>query len=140
MKELLREDSQMIFPETWKYTYKRKREFHSGLEQEQQAYNKNMKSKIIFFKNESTNYQHIEQYLKKIAKGFQKIQIDDKKLGGMPVIKNTRIPVSLIVACFKDEMTIQEICKEYQLTEEDVITAMEYVIEILDTPYQEGLE
>ena len=25
MKELLREDSQMIFPETWKYTYKRKR-------------------------------------------------------------------------------------------------------------------
>ena len=75
MKELLREDSQMIFPETWKYTYKRKREFHSGLEQEQQAYNKNMKSKIIFFKNESTNYQQIEQYLKKIAKGFHKATI-----------------------------------------------------------------
>lgn len=140
MKELLREDSQMIFPETWKYTYKRKREFHSGLEQEQQAYNKNMKHRIIFLKNESANYQQIEQYLKKIAKGFQKIQIDEKKLGGMPVIKNTRIPISLIVACFKDEMSIEEICKEYQLTEEDVITAMEYVIEVLDTPYQEGLE
>lgn len=58
----------------------------------------------------------------------------------MPVIKNTRIPVSLIVACLKDEMTIREICEEYKLTEEDVEKAMEYVIEILDVPYQEGLE
>lgn len=70
------------------------------------------------------------------------IQINEKKLGGMPVIKNTRIPVSLIVACLKDEMTIREICEEYKLTEEDVEEdvekAMEYVIEILDVPYQEG--
>ena len=58
----------------------------------------------------------------------------------MPVIKNTRIPVSLIIACLKDEMTFQEICDEYRLTQKDIEEAMEYVIEILDTPYQEGLE
>ena len=56
----------------------------------------------------------------------------------MPTVKNTRIPVSLIVACLKDEMTFQEICEEYKLTEEDIEKAMEYVIEILDVPYQEG--
>ena len=75
-----------------------------------------------------------------MAKIFTQIQIDEKKLGGMPVIKNTRIPVSLIIACLKDEMTFQEICEEYKLTKEDIEKAMEYVIEILDVPYQEGLE
>ncbi len=56
----------------------------------------------------------------------------------MPVIKNTRIPVSLVAACLKDEMTIQDICEEYRLTKQDIEAAMEYVIEILDVPYQEG--
>ena len=37
-------------------------------------------------------------------------------------------------------MTFQEICEEYKLTKEDIEKAMEYVIEILDVPYQEGLE
>lgn len=56
----------------------------------------------------------------------------------MPVIKNTRIPVSLIIAYLKDEMTFEEICEEYKLTGEDIEKAMEYVIEILDVPYQES--
>lgn len=38
----------------------------------------------------------------------------------------------------KDEMTVQDICEEYRLTKQDIETAMEYVIEILDVPYQEG--
>ena len=37
-------------------------------------------------------------------------------------------------------MTIEEICEEYNLKTNDIEEAMEYVIEILDTPYQEGLE
>ena len=47
---------------------------------------------------------------------------------------------ALIIACLKDEMTFQEICDEYRLTQKDIEEAMEYVIEVLDTPYQEGLE
>lgn len=90
--------------------------------------------------NRYANYQQIEQYFKKVAKKFHHVQIDEEKLGGMPVINRTRIPVSLVVACLKDEMTIQEICEEYQLTEEEIQNVMDYVIEILDTPYQEGLE
>ena len=53
------------------------------------------------------------------------------------MIKDTRIPVSLIVACLKDGMDIGEICEEYNLNSEDIDKAMEYVIEILDVPYQE---
>lgn len=124
------------------YTYKKsnwtEKEYESGLNLDYKAYNKDMKRNIIFWQNDGINYREIEQYFKKVAKKFIQIQLDEKKLGGMPVIKNTRIPVSLIVACLKDEMTFQEICEEYKLTQEDIEKAMEYVIEILDVPYQEG--
>lgn len=140
MAELYLTDQEISFPVTYNYTYKRNDEYQSGLIAANSAYNKNMKNNIIFLKNGYANYQEIEQYFKKIAKKFNEIEVDEKKLGGMPVINDTRIPVSLIIACFKDEMTIKDICDEYRLTENDVEKAMEYVIEILDIPYQEGLE
>lgn len=113
--------------------------YESGLNRDFKAYNQDMKHKVIFWKNSNDN-QKIRQYFKSRAKKFTNIQIDEKKIGGMPAIKNTRIPVSLIAACLKDEMTFQEICEEYKLAPEDIEAAMEYVIEILDTPYQEGWE
>ncbi len=140
MTELFTPKSELSFPETLNYTYRKKNEYQSSLNENNQTYNKNMKRNIIFLKNTCTNYQEIEQYFKKIAKNFYEIQIDEKRLGGMPVISNTRIPVSLIVACLKDEMSINEICEEYQLEKKDIEKAMEYIIEILDIPYQEGLE
>lgn len=116
------------------------RKYESGLNLNYNAYNKNMKHNIIFLQNSNINYQEIERYFKKTAKKFAQVQIDEKRLNGMPVIKNTRIPISLIIACLKDEMTFQEICEEYKLTQEDIIKSLEYVMDILDTPYQEGLE
>lgn len=125
------------------YTYKKKqaeRGYESGLNLSCKTYNKNMKHDVIYLPNGYTDYREIEQYYKNAAKKFAKIQTDEKKLSGMPVIENTRIPVSLIVACFKDEMTLQEICEEYKLVPEDIEVAMQYVIEILDAPYQKGWE
>ena len=139
MTEFFVRESDRKFSDSLQYTYKEK-EYQSGLNIKQQTYNKNMKKNVIFFKNGYVNNQEIEQYFEKIAKKFDKIQIDKNKLGGMPTIKNTRIPVSLVVACLKDEMTIHDICEEYQLTAEEIETAMEYVIEILDATYQEGWE
>ena len=142
MTELLVKATETKFPDI--YTYKKEnwteKEYESGLNLNYRAYNKSMKHTIMFLKNSRVNYQEIERYFKEMSKKFTQIQIDEKKLGGMPVIKHTRIPVSLIIACLKDEMTFQEICEEYKLTEEDIEKAMEYVIEILDVPYQEGLE
>ena len=140
MMELFVKDYEMIFPERVQYTYSAKNEYEPCLNKKQKTYNKNVGNGIIFLKSGSVNYQQMEQYFKKIARRFQTIQIDEKRLSGMPVIENTRIPVSLIVACFKDEMTISEICEEYKLTEKEVEEAMEYVIEVLDVPYLEGCE
>jgi uncharacterized protein (DUF433 family) len=138
MAVTLVENYEANYPRTLQYTYNLKEKYDTGISRKHNVYNKNMGKDIIFLKEKDINYQEIEQYFKKLAEKFQKIQSDNKKLGGMPVIKNTRIPVSLIVACLKDEMTIQEICEEYRLTENDIEEAMEYVIEVLDVPYQEG--
>lgn len=133
---VLMENYETAYPET--FTYNIKKEFDTGIDRKYYVYNKNMGKDIIFLKAKDTTYQEIEQYFRNLAKKFEKIQIDDGKLSGMPAIKNTRIPVSLIVACLKDEMTIKEICEEYGLTRDDIEEAMGYVMEILDVPYQEG--
>ena len=138
MAVVLMENCEANYPRMLQYTYNIKEKFDTGINRKHNVYNKNMGKDIIFLKEKDANYQEIELYLKKIAEKFQKIQSDNKKLGGMPIIKNTRIPVSLIVACLKDEMTIEEICEEYRLTGNDIEEAMEYVIEVLDVPYQEG--
>ena len=138
MTELLDKDFEMIFPETLQHTYNIKNQYEFGLNKKNKTYNEDMENDIVFLNHNYENYQEIERYFNKIAKKFDAIQIDKKKLSGMPVIKDTRIPVSLVAACLKDEMTIQDICEEYRLTKQDVETAMEYVIEILDVPYQEG--
>lgn len=138
MTELLDKDFEMIFPETLQHTYNIKNQYEFGLNKKYKTYNEDMENDIVFLNHNYENYQEIERYFNKIAKKFDAIQIDKKKLSGMPVIKDTRIPVSLVAACLKDEMTIQDICEEYMLTKQDVETAMEYVIEILDVPYQEG--
>ena len=138
MTELLDKDFEMIFPETLQHTYNIKNQYEFGLNKKYKTYNEDMENDIVFLNHNYENYQEIERYFNKIAKKFDAIQIDKKKLSGMPVIKDTRIPVSLVAACLKDEMTIQDICEEYRLTKQDVETAMEYVIEILDVHYQEG--
>ncbi len=141
MAELLTKNFDTVFRELPRFTYKMKKEYTSGLSSKFQAYNNTtMKTGIIYLKNESGNGRDIERYFAEIAKKFDKIQSSTAILGGMPTIKGTRIPVSLIAACFKDEMTVQEICEEYNLTCDEVEKAMEYIMEILDTPFQEGLE
>lgn len=138
MAVVLMEKYEAAYPQASHYTYNAKKEFEAGLNRKYNVYNKNMGRDIIYLKERQKNYLEIEEYFNKLAKKFSKIEIDKERLSGMPVIKNTRIPVSLIVACLKDEMTIREICEEYKLTEDDIEEAMGYVIEVLDVPYQEG--
>ena len=140
MTELLGKNFDIVFPELHQYTYNGKNEYASGLRGKYPTYNDGMKADIIYLKKESGNYKEVNQYFKAIAEKCDNIQVNRKVLGGMPTIVGSRIPVSLLIACVKDEMTIEEICAEYGLTKYEVEKAMEYVVEILDTPYQEGLE
>ena len=54
----------------------------------------------------------------------KRVVIDEKILGGKPVIRGTRIPVYLIVELVANGLSIKDILKEYpELSEEDVKAA-----------------
>lgn len=82
------------------------------------------------------NEYFIKSYLKSTAKRHKGIIVDNDILAGMPTISGRRIPVSLILSCLKDNMSIEEICSEYSLAEKDVKNALDFVVDLLDYPYQ----
>lgn len=57
-------------------------------------------------------------------------------LSNAPAIKGTRITISLIIACFRDNMTIEEISENYNISKENIEIAMDFVIHLLDFPFQ----
>jgi uncharacterized protein (DUF433 family) len=58
---------------------------------------------------------------------FEKISSDPDILHGKPCIKGTRIPVYLIVSLIAEEVSINEIIKDYPtLTSEDIKAALKY--------------
>ena len=62
----------------------------------------------------------------------KRVVIDEKILGGKPVIRGTRIPVYLIVELVANGLTIKDILKEYpELSEDDVRTALRYAASLL---------
>ena len=62
----------------------------------------------------------------------ERVVIDEKILGGKPVIRGTRIPVYLIVELVANGLSIKDILKEYpELSEEDVKAALRYAVSLL---------
>lgn len=63
---------------------------------------------------------------------MKRIEINQKKLGGKPVIRGTRIPVYLILEMLAAGMSVEDILKEYpELTKEDVREAIQYASQVL---------
>jgi uncharacterized protein (DUF433 family) len=61
----------------------------------------------------------------------KKVVIDPEIMGGKPVIKGTRVPVEVIIGGLAGGMTIEEVCNEYRIKEEDVRAALTYAAETL---------
>lgn len=83
------------------------------------------------------NNQCIKEYLERIAGKSGCIECDSKKMGGAPVIKGTRMPVSLITSCLKDGMSLDGICEEYGVRPQYAKMAIEYMFEAVDEPYND---
>jgi uncharacterized protein (DUF433 family) len=60
------------------------------------------------------------------------ITIEAAIQGGHPVIRGTRMPVQVILGALAGGMSIQEVCEEYYLTEEQVRAALAYASELVD--------
>jgi len=51
---------------------------------------------------------------------------------GRPVIEGTRIPVSLLLGSLSAGMTVEEIVREYEVTEEDLRAAVDYARTVVE--------
>ena len=59
-----------------------------------------------------------------------RIAIDQKVMGGKPVIKGTRVPIQTIIAFLAGGDDVAVICDEFDITEEDVRAALAYAAPI----------
>lgn len=55
-----------------------------------------------------------------------RIVIDPKICHGKPVIRGTRTPVAIVVGSLAGGMSREEVCREYDLTDEDIVAAMHF--------------
>ncbi|HYI10828.1 MAG TPA: DUF433 domain-containing protein [Thermoanaerobaculia bacterium] len=60
-----------------------------------------------------------------------RISIDPQVQHGRPVIKGTRVPVVRILGELAEGMTRDDVAREYRLSVEDVIAAIEYAAELV---------
>jgi uncharacterized protein (DUF433 family) len=61
-----------------------------------------------------------------------RIVIDPKIHHGKPVIKGTRVPFVAIIGGMAGGMSIEEVCHDYEISEEDVRAALDYAAELID--------
>ena len=54
------------------------------------------------------------------------IEVNEKPRFGKPVIKGTRVPVDLILGKLAGGMTYEEVMAEYDITKEDILSALRY--------------
>ena len=60
-----------------------------------------------------------------------RIVIDERIMHGKPVIRGTRVPVEVILGSLAGGMTYEEVEKEYGVTREDILAAIEYARRII---------
>lgn len=61
-----------------------------------------------------------------------RIVIDPEVQHGKPVIRGTRVPVARILGGLAGGMTFDEVCREYDVTLEDVRAALRYAEQLLE--------
>jgi uncharacterized protein (DUF433 family) len=61
-----------------------------------------------------------------------RIVIDPQIQHGKPVIRGTRVPVARILGGLAGGMSKDEVLREYDITEEDLLAALEYAAELVE--------
>ncbi len=60
-----------------------------------------------------------------------RIVVDENIRFGKPVIKGTRVPVDLVLGKLGGGMDVEEVTREYDLREEDVLATLDYAAEAI---------
>lgn len=62
----------------------------------------------------------------------ERIIIDPELQHGKPVIRGTRLPVARILGGLAGGMTFEEVCREYDVTIDDIRAAIKYAEELIE--------
>jgi len=62
----------------------------------------------------------------------ERIVVDPEIQHGKPVIQGTRVPITRIIGGLAGGMTKEEIMREYEVTEEDILSALSYAAELIE--------
>ncbi len=62
-----------------------------------------------------------------------RIVIDPEIQHGKPVIRETRVPVARIVGGLAGGMTVEEVMREYEVSREDILAALSFAAELIET-------
>lgn len=64
---------------------------------------------------------------------FDRIQVDPRKMGGVPIIRDLRMPVATIVNMVADGRTAEEILHDFpELEAEDLKQALQFAAAVLN--------
>jgi uncharacterized protein (DUF433 family) len=61
-----------------------------------------------------------------------RIVVDPEIQHGKPVIRGTRVPVARIIGGLAGGMSKQEVMREYEISEEDVLAALSYAAQLIE--------
>lgn len=61
-----------------------------------------------------------------------RIEVDAQRRFGKPIVKGTRVPVSLVLGQLASGMMIEEVMQEYDLAREDVLACLSYAAHAID--------
>ncbi|MBM3475491.1 MAG: DUF433 domain-containing protein [Armatimonadetes bacterium] len=61
------------------------------------------------------------------------VAVDPQVQGGKPVVRGTRVPVQILVGSLAGGMTIQEVCEQYRVNDEQVRAALAYAAHLAQT-------
>lgn len=73
-----------------------------------------------------------EDYDVQIMAATNRIVLDPAIHHGKPVIRGTRVPVTVIVGSLAGGMTFEEIQREYDLSVDDIRAALKFVADLAD--------
>ena len=62
----------------------------------------------------------------------ERVVIDPEIQHGKPVIRGRRVPIARIVGGLAGGMTKEEVMREYEVTEEDVLAALRYAADLIE--------
>jgi uncharacterized protein (DUF433 family) len=79
----------------------------------------------------------IKYFYKEVANEHKGIQSNNSIMSGMPVIDGTRIPITTIIQYLADGEDKKALSEDFELTDEEYVKALNYLIDILGRPYYE---